>query len=138
MKKTKICATVCLICMLLMCCAALAEAEAPVQIAPVMIDLSGLVQAVISVAALLIARKLIPWIKSKTTVEQQVSLGIMVRTLVFAAEQIYGGGNGAEKMDYVKREMEARGYTFDRAVIEAEVKKMSTEVLGAVSAKEGN
>ena len=44
-----------------------------------------------------------------------------VRTLVYAAEQLYGAGKGAEKLDYVIKELEARGFTVDRAAIEAAV-----------------
>ena len=44
-----------------------------------------------------------------------------LRTLVYAAEQLYGAGKGAEKLDYVIAELEKRGFTADRAEIEAAV-----------------
>ena len=86
-----------------------------------MIDLTPIFQAVISLLAALITFKLIPWIKSKTTEKQQENLQALIRVLVFAAEQMYGAGKGAEKMEYVCAELRARGYTVDISQIEAEV-----------------
>ena len=85
------------------------------------IDITPVVNAVIALAATVVSVFLIPWIKSKTTAEQQALLSATVRTLVYAAEQLYGAGKGAEKLDYVIKELEARGFTADRAAIEAAV-----------------
>ena len=86
-----------------------------------MIDITPIVNAVIALLAAGVSVFLIPWIKSKTTSEQQALLTATVRTLVYAAEQLYGAGKGAEKLDYVIKELEARGFTADRAAIEAAV-----------------
>ena len=86
-----------------------------------MIDITPVINAVIALLAAGVSVFLIPWIKSKTTAEQQALLTAMVRTLVYAAEQLYGAGKGAEKLDYVIKELEARGFTADRAAIEAAV-----------------
>lgn len=86
-----------------------------------MIDLTPIFKAILALLAALVTYKLIPWIKSKTTAEQQALLSATVRTLVYAAEQLYGAGKGAEKLDYVIKELEARGFTADRAAIEAAV-----------------
>ena len=56
------------------------------------IDLTPILQAVIGLIAALITIKVIPWIKARTTAEQQALLLATTKTLVFAAEQIYGGG----------------------------------------------
>ena len=85
------------------------------------IDLTPIFQAIIALLAALVTYKLVPWIKSKTTAEQQALLTATVRTLVYAAEQLYGAGKGAEKFDYVVGELEKRGFTADRAEIEAAV-----------------
>lgn len=90
-----------------------------------MIDLTPIIQAVIALLAALVTYKLVPWIKARTTAEQQANLQAVVRVLVYAAEQIYGSGNGAAKLDYVVAELEQRGFTADRAAIEAAVKQMS-------------
>ena len=55
-----------------------------------MIDLTPIVNAVIALIAAIISVKVIPWIKAKATNEQQAMLRATVKTLVFAAEQIYG------------------------------------------------
>ena len=85
------------------------------------IDLTDIIQAVIALLAALVTYKLVPWIRNRTTAEQQALLSATVRTLVYAAEQLYGAGKGAEKLDYVIAELEKRGFTADRAEIEAAV-----------------
>jgi len=87
------------------------------------IDLTPIFQAIIALLAAVVTYKLIPWIKSKTTEQQQLLLRSVVRTLVFAAEQMYGAGKGAEKLDYVVTELTKRGFTADRAAIEAAVRE---------------
>ena len=69
--------------------------------------------------------KVIPWIKSKTTKEQQDYLLATTRVLVYAAEQVYGAGKGDAKMQYVQDELESRGLTIDLPVIEAAVREMN-------------
>lgn len=86
-----------------------------------MIDLTPLFQALITLLCALITYKLIPWIKARTTNEQQNMLRATIRTLVYAAEQIYGAGKGGEKLDYVAAQLAAKGYSVDRAEIEAAV-----------------
>ena len=86
-----------------------------------MIDLTPIFEAIFALLAALVTYKLIPWIKARTTAEQQSLLAATVKTLVYAAEQLYGAGKGAEKLDYVISELEKRGFTADRAAIEAAV-----------------
>ena len=93
-----------------------------------MIDLTPIFQAVLALLAALITYKLIPWIKAKTTAEQRNLLMAITSTLVFAAEQLYGAGNGEEKLDYVVAQLEDRGFTADRAAIEAIVKDYTEEL----------
>lgn len=90
-----------------------------------MIDLTPILQAVIALLGALVTYKLIPWIKAKTTAEQQALLSAAVKTLVYAAEQIYGAGKGEEKLKYVIDELNKRGFSVDRASIEAEVQKLT-------------
>ena len=89
-----------------------------------MIDLTPIFEVVIALIAALITYKLIPWIKARTTNEQQALLQATVKTLAYAAEQLYGAGKGAAKLDYVMTELEKRGFTADRAAIEAAVRNM--------------
>lgn len=96
-----------------------------------MIDLTGIVQAILALLAALVTYKLIPWIKARTTAEQQLLLTATVKTLVYAAEQLYGAGKGAEKLAWVEQELINRGFTIDTAAIEAMVKEMSAAIASA-------
>ena len=89
------------------------------------IDLTPIVQAVIGLLAALITYKLIPLIKAKTTAEQQALLQVTVRTLVYAAEQIYGSGAGEKKLQYVKQQLQKQGFDVDINQIEAAVKELT-------------
>ena len=52
-----------------------------------MIDLTPIFEAILALLAALVTYKLIPWIKARTTAEQQSLLAATVKTLVYAAEQ---------------------------------------------------
>ena len=86
-----------------------------------MIDLTFILKAVITLIFTLVASKLIPWIQSNTTEKQRKNLKAAYRTVVFAAEQIYGAGNGDKKLDYAIAQLEEMGFTANRAEIEAAV-----------------
>ena len=90
-----------------------------------MIDLTAILQALIGLVAALVTAYVIPWIKAKTTTEQRAMLLGVTRTLVYAAEQLYGPGAGAEKLEYVRARLVARGFDIDAAAIEAAVREMS-------------
>lgn len=87
------------------------------------IDLTPIIQALIGLLATIITVKVIPWIKAKTTNEQRAIIRAAVVTLVFAAEQIYGAGNGEEKLDFVIQQLNEKGFTADRMEIEAVIKE---------------
>lgn len=101
------------------------------------IDLTPILQAIIALIAAIITAKVIPWIKAKTTNEQQMMLFAAVKTLVFAAEQIYGAGKGEEKLEYVIHELEKQGYTADRNLVEAAVRE-NFGALNAAKAKDAS
>ena len=92
-----------------------------------MVDLTPLLQAVIALIASIITLKVIPWIKARTTAQQQVLLRSTTEILVRAAEQLYGSGKGQEKLKYVEAELARRGYQVDTAAIEASVRSMNLE-----------
>lgn len=93
-----------------------------------MIDLTPLCQAVIALAAALITAYLIPWIKSRTTVEQQQHIKTAVQIAVYAAEKAYGAGHGDEKLAYAERVLAGYNVRLDtqhlRALIDAQIKEM--------------
>lgn len=87
------------------------------------INLTPIIQAIIALLAALITYKLIPWIKARTTNEQQALLKATIKTVVFAAEQLYGAKSGSEKLDWVIDQLSQRGYSVDRSEIEAVIKE---------------
>lgn len=56
--------------------------------------------------------------------QQQEYLLVTTRVLVYAAEQLFGAGKGADKFAYVTAELEKRGLKVDAAAIEAAVREM--------------
>ena len=83
------------------------------------IDLTPVFQAVIALLAALVTYKLIPWIKARTTESQQASIRAAVKVAVFSAEQIYGAGNGKEKLEFAREKLRAQGFDVDTDEIEA-------------------
>lgn len=104
------------------------------------INLTPIFQAILALLAALITHRLIPWIVARTTNEQQAGIRALVKTLVFAAEQIYGAGKGAEKLAWVKYKLNEAGFDIDAAEIEAAVSEYlnwpPTEALPVYSAVE--
>lgn len=105
-------------------CFALAEAEATP-----LVDLTPIIRAAITLMAALITYRLVPWIKARTTEQQQANLAALASTLVYAAEQLFGANRGAEKLAYVTDILRKRGYDVDSqevlAVVEAAVNQMT-------------
>ena len=89
------------------------------------IDLTPIFQAVLGILAALITHKLIPWIKARTTAQQQDLLRAAVSVTVYAAEQLYGAGAGKEKLMYVKGQLAKKGYHVDIDEIEAAVLELT-------------
>lgn len=90
-----------------------------------MIDLTPLFEVLIALLASVIALRVLPLIKSKLTAQQQEMLKGTIRTLVYAAEQVYGSGFGQDKMLYVIEKLRERGCEVDLAAIEAAVREMT-------------
>ena len=105
---------------------AMAEAVDPVPVLPG-IDLTPIFQALIALLASIITIKVIPWIKARTTAQQQAVLQSTIKILVFAAEQMYGAGNGKQKLLYVKSKLKDKGYNIDVDQIEAAVRELMIE-----------
>lgn len=65
-------------------------------------NITTIIQAVFALIAAVITVIVIPYIKSKTTAQQQAEINAWVKIAVSAAEQIYNGsGRGPEKKAYV-------------------------------------
>lgn len=85
------------------------------------IDITQIVVAIIGLLSALITYRLIPWIKANTNEKQQAMIKAAVQTAVFAAEQIYGAGEGDKKFDYAVNWLKEHGYDVDKTDIEAAV-----------------
>ena len=86
------------------------------------IDLTTIINAILGLLAALVTYRLIPWIKAKTTNEQQAYIRALVKAGVYAAEQIYKTeGMGRQKMEYVKGWMQQHGFDVNVTEIEAAV-----------------
>lgn len=104
--------------------AALAESAEPAKI-----DLTGLINAAIALLGLLITYRLAPWLKARTTSEQQQILAAGIRTAVYAAEQLYRTGVIDDRMDYALKWLGSHGYSVDRTQVEAAVREMQLGVI---------
>ena len=94
-------------------------------------DITPIVEAVVAVVCAVVTCVLIPYIKSKTTAEQQKEINAWVKIAVSAAEQIFtGSGRGEEKKEYVINWLREHGITVDEAkldaLIEAAVYELNT------------
>lgn len=97
-----------------------------------MIDLTPIVNAVITLAALLITTFLIPWIRTQISSEKLEQVKKWTSVGVKAAEMIYReSGMGEAKKNYVRKFLEGKGYKLDidtvDALIEATVRQMQQE-----------
>lgn len=107
--------------------AAPAVAESTRAATPITIDLTPLFQAVIAMLAALVTAKVVPWIKQRTTAEQQAGICTLTRTLVYAAEQLFKNQakSGDQKLNYVKTKLRERGFDIDLDAIEAAVMELN-------------
>ena len=83
-------------------------------------DITPIVEAVAAALCAVVTCVLVPYIKSKTTAEQQKEINAWVKIAVAAAEQIYKGqGRGEEKKEYVLAWLREHGVTVDEAKLDA-------------------
>ena len=97
-------------------------------------DITPIIEAVAALIAVIITAVVIPYIKSKTTTQQQAQINAWVKIAVAAAEQIYkGSGRGEEKKEYVINWLEERGFTLDEdevdALIESAVYELNNGII---------
>ena len=97
-------------------------------------DITPIVEAVVAVVCAVVTCVLIPYIKSRTSAQQQAEINAWVKIAVSAAEQIYtGSGRGEEKKEYVVKWLRGHGVTVDTekldAMIEAAVYELSQGII---------
>lgn len=103
-----------------------------------MTDITELILALIFVLGGVLSVFVIPFLRSKVSAETLNHVAIVIRTAVFAAEQIFGGGKGAEKKKYVLEYLAKQGLIADidkvddaiNAQIEAVVQELTLQQKG--------
>lgn len=92
-------------------------------------DYTELIQALITLASVVITGFLVPILKQKLSAEKRAKLLEYVKIGVAAAEQIYGSKAGQKKKEYVVGFLLSKGVVFDvdevEAMIESEVYKLT-------------
>lgn len=93
------------------------------------IDYTDLIQAIITLVAVLITSFLVPYLKEKLSKEKYEKLKNWVSVAVSAAEQLYGSKTGQQKKEYVIGFLNSKGISFDvdevENLIESEVYKLT-------------
>lgn len=93
-----------------------------------MLDLTPLLEAVISLAITAVTVFLIPWIRNKYGTETLNKAKSFVEVAVYAAEKAYGAGNGEKKLAYVESYLAAKKIKLDfktlKVLVDAQIKKM--------------
>ena len=97
-----------------------------------MIDLTSVFNALIALAAALIVRYVIPWVKGNTTARQREHLMAWARVAVAAAQQLYHQADGETRLNYALELMGEQGFDVNtgavRDAIEAEVLRLHLEL----------
>ena len=103
-----------------------------------MFDITPIIEAVAALIGVIITCVLIPYIKSKTTTEQQKEINAWVKIAVSAAEQIYtGSGRGEEKKAYVLEWLRSHGVTVDDEKLDAMIEAAVYELTQGIIPLEG-
>lgn len=98
-------------------------------------NITPIIEAALLLLAAIFTTVVIPYIKSKTTAQQQTEINAWVKIAVSAAEQIYNGsGRGAEKKAYVLEWLKQRGITVDEAKLDAMIESAVYELKSSVLA----
>lgn len=85
-----------------------------------MTDISGILEAIITLIFAVVSAFVIPYIRKRMSESSFYVLQEWVRIAVEAAEMIYNGsGKGEEKKKYVVDFLKKKGFTFDEKSLEA-------------------
>lgn len=97
-----------------------------------MYDLTEIAMLMISLVFAIIAYLVAPWIRAKLTSEQLTYVRGAVQIAVYAAEKLYGAGNGAAKFAHAEKVLaEQYNVKLDTkklaSLIDSEIKKMEMQ-----------
>ena len=96
-------------------------------------DAETLIRLLVALTGIVLTFFLIPWLKTKTTAEQRDSVAATVKTLVRAAEQLFGPGTGEIKLSYVAEALAKRGIVIDLEDTADSVRAMIEEAVLCLS-----
>lgn len=84
-----------------------------------MYDVTPIIKLVLTIIGILITKVLVPYIQSKTSIEEQKEINAWVDIAVAAAQQLFKGENrGEEKKAYVIKWLDDRNIKYDADVID--------------------
>lgn len=93
-----------------------------------MLDFTPLAEALIALAVTAITVFLIPWLRERYGNETLEKARSWVQIAVYAAEKLYGAGNGDQKLAYAESVLLQHNIKLDmntiKALVDAEIKKM--------------
>lgn len=97
-----------------------------------MYDVTGIALLMISLVFAVLGCLIIPWLKTKLNAEQLAYVRSAVQVAVYAAEKLYGAGNGAAKFAHAEKVLaEQYNVKLDVAklasLIDSEIKKMEMQ-----------
>ena len=107
-------------------------------------DITPIITAVIGLLGAVVTAVIIPWIKSKTDVNQQTIIKTVARCAVFAAQQLFSTAEADKKkeyaLSYIQEALCSRGIELSlnecSVAIEAELKEIKTALTGDWGRKE--
>lgn len=94
-----------------------------------MYDFTGIALLMISLVFAILSTFVLPWIKARLNTEQLAYVRMAVEVAVYAAEKLYGAGNGDKKLAHAEKVL-AEQYNIKldtkklSALVDAEIKKM--------------
>ena len=106
------------------------------------IDITKIFELVITLLCTVVTGFLVPWLRSKISVEkgnisqlQADMLRLAATTAVTAAEQIYNSDEGQKKKAYVLAYLEQQGYDVNSTAIDALIEACVLEIHQAIDRK---
>lgn len=104
-----------------------------------MTNLTTIFEAIIALIGAVLTCIVIPLIKEKTTVAQRQKLEALVKTAVYAAEQIFANVEkaGDAKKDCVVAYLEKKGYKVNVNILEDDLNNMIEAAVYQMNAEKG-
>lgn len=97
-------------------------------------DITKIIESVITLAVAIITAFVIPYIKGKMNANQLAILKVWVNVAVQAAEQLFSTEQGKEKKEYVEKFIAEKGFVVDydslNNLIESAVLELHKELYG--------